>query len=274
MTSVLKTIFIFIALVLFAAPATAAPDAILIERWIVHNPDSTVQLDHSQFNKLLKEYRYMGADFIARFAYEKVTKEHKGLLDRYLENLQSKEVSSLNKSEQFAFWVNLYNALTISVILDHFPINTIRDINISPGFFSTGPWGAKLATIEGQELSLDDIEHGILRPIWQDPRAHYVLNCASLGCPDLPEQALTSLSLTNTLERAAKTFINHERAVSIDADGSVIVSSIYHWFSSDFGSTDSQILAHLRQYASPNLLLKLQQRSKISDHRYAWQLNN
>lgn len=255
-------------------PAAAAAEAILIDRWTAHDPASQEQIDHSAFDQLLQEYRYRGADFIARFAYENVTADHKNLLGQYLKRLQSTNVSALNRSEQYAFWVNLYNALTISVILDHYPLKTIRDINISPGFFSTGPWGAKLVTIEGQDLSLDDIEHGILRPIWKDPRTHYVLNCASLGCPDLPDAALSSHALTDTLDLAAKTFINHDRAVSVNGDGGVTVNSIYHWFSSDFGSTDAQILAHLRQYASPNLRLKLQQRSKITDHHYAWQLNN
>ena len=71
------------------------------------------------------------------------------------------------------------------MVLEHYPVKSIRDIDISPGFFASGPWGAKLATVEGEKISLDEIEHRILRPIWKDPRIHYAVNCASLGCPNL-----------------------------------------------------------------------------------------
>ena len=87
--------------------------------------------------------------------------------------------------EQRAFWINLYHALTVRVILSHYPVSGIREIDISPGLFARGPWDRKLIPVEGVELTLNDIEHRILRPIWRDPRVHYALNCASLGCPDL-----------------------------------------------------------------------------------------
>ncbi len=97
--------------------------------------------------------------------------------------LAATSADRLRRAEQFPFWINLYNALTVKVVLDHYPVEIIRDIDISPGLFADGPWGKKLVTVEGEALSLDDIEHRILRPIWKDPRLHYVLNCAALGVP-------------------------------------------------------------------------------------------
>ncbi|WP_051547991.1 DUF547 domain-containing protein [Sneathiella glossodoripedis] len=274
MKAVYAFIFALNLSVIICKNATAAPDAILIERWTAHDPSSQQQVDHSPFNDLLSSYRYVGDDFIARFAYDKVSKADHAKLISYLNYLQSVKVSSLNRNVQYAFWVNLYNSLTISVILAHYPVNTIRDINISPGFFTTGPWGAKLVTIEGHSLSLDDIEHGILRPIWKDPRTHYILNCASLGCPDLPKKAIDPDNLEPILEKAARNFINHERAFRLTPDKEVVVNSIYRWFAEDFGTSDKNILTHIAQYASPVLSVRLQGKTHINDDHYAWQLNN
>jgi Protein of unknown function, DUF547 len=98
--------------------------------------------------------------------------------------LQTVAISAYHQQEQQAFWINLYNARTVSAVLAHYPVASLRDIRLS-GLFSTGPWHAKLVTIEGEKVSLDDIEHRIVRPLWKDNRLHDALNCASLGCPNL-----------------------------------------------------------------------------------------
>jgi hypothetical protein len=175
--------------------------------------------------------------------------------------------------EQLVFWINLYNALTVKVILEHYPVESIRNIDISPGFFSNGPWGKKFIKIENVKISLNDIEHRILRPIWKDPRIHYAVNCASIGCPNLQKFAFTAENVENLLTKAAKEYINHPRGVKVD-DGELTVSSIYIWFSSDFGSSDIEILSHLKQYASPGLRIQLEDFNKISSHDYDWTLNN
>ncbi len=272
MTPVFKSLFIIIGLILVSGPLQAAPEAVLIDKWTAHNPASTQQVDHSSFDLLLSKYRFMGEDGIARFAYGKVSSADKASLDQYLNQLAQTSVSNLNRKEQFAFWVNLYNSLTIRVILDHYPVDSIRQINISPGLFSTGPWGAELITIEGSALSLDNIEHGIIRPLWRDPRAHYVLNCASLGCPNLPQKALTGTTLEAVLTRAAKTFVNHPRAARLHGE-KLQVSSIYNWFSDDFGATDAAIITHLKTYAAPKLKKALGSIEAIDGDFYDWQLN-
>ena len=117
-------------------------------------------------------------------------------------------VSGLGRDEQCAYWINLYNALTLEVVLDHYPVDSIRDIDISPGLFSQGPWGKKLITVEGEQVSLNDIEHRILRPIWRDPRIHYAINCASLGCPNLQPRPFTGRTLDHALDLAAMRFVD------------------------------------------------------------------
>jgi len=225
-----------------AAPASAAPRAELWSRWTVNDPNSFQIVDHSAWDTFTRRFVVRGSNGVALVDYAGVSAADKASLGNYLNSLAGTQVSALNQREQYAYWLNLYNALTVKVILDHFPVNSIRDIDISPGFFSNGPWGAKLISIEGEQVSLDDIEHRILRPIWRDPRIHYGVNCASIGCPDLLVGAFTANNVDSVLNQAAINFINHPRAAQVRGS-QVSVSSIYDWFEEDFGGSDAGVIA-------------------------------
>ncbi len=255
------------------SPAKAAPDAVLWPRWEAHDPDAEAAIDHGVWGTLLQRYLVTGADGINRFAYGDVTPADRQALGSYLQSLADTPISSFNRPTQMAYWINLYNALTIQVILDHYPTESILDIDISSGLFSNGPWGKKLLTIEGEKVALDDIEHQILRPIWRDPRVHYAVNCASIGCPNLQPVPFEPGALDRQLDEAAIDFVNHRRAIDIQ-DGEVVVSSIYRWFQEDFGNNDQGVLAHLKAYASPDLAMKLEDFTAIDDDRYDWRLND
>lgn len=251
--------------------ALFAPSADLWKAWAAHDETSTVRVDHSAWDRLLRAHVTRGADGIARFSYRRVSKAERAALDGYIARLQSVRVGGLRRAEQFAYWVNLYNALTVRLILDHPGVKSIRDIDISPGLFADGPWGAKLATVEGRAVTLNDIEHRILRPIFRDPRVHYAVNCASLGCPDLAPRAFTAENRETLLEQAARAYVNHPRGARVTGDG-LVVSSIYVWFAEDFGG-EAGVLAHLRKYARPALRKKLAGVTEIADHAYDWSLN-
>ena len=120
---------------------------------------------------------------------------------------------------------------------------------------------------------LDDIEHRILRPIWRDPRIHYAVNCASIGCPNLRREAATAANSEAYLEAAARDYVNHPRGSRIE-NGRLVVSSIYEWFQEDFGGGDGGVISHLRNYADPGLSASLEQVGEISDHDYDWALND
>jgi hypothetical protein len=157
---------------LMSLPGTAeaaAPKADLWPRWQAHDPQSTLRVDHTEWALFLKKYVRQAPDGLNRVAYPSVTSENRKSLAGYITRLAAVPVSRLHRAEQLPYWVNLYNALTVQVILDHFPVSSILRIGISPGWFSIGPWGKKLLTIEGERVSLDDIEHRILRPIWRTP---------------------------------------------------------------------------------------------------------
>ncbi|WP_323797398.1 DUF547 domain-containing protein [Nisaea sp.] len=263
---------LFAVIAIWSAPAGAAPKAELWDVWAVHDPASDIVADHSAWDWFLGEYVRPGSDGINRVAYDEVTAADRKALDGYIDALAAISVRSLSRAEQLPFWVNLYNALTVRVVLEHYPVASIRDIDISPGFFADGPWGKKLVTLESEEVSLDDIEHRILRPVWRDPRIHYAVNCASVGCPNLQPYAMTVENAEAFLNEAAIAFINHPRGSRIE-DGGLRVSSIYDWFEADFGGTDAGVIAHLREYAKGELTASLATVTRIAGDDYDWRLN-
>lgn len=259
-------------LMAFALAALGAPKAVPWERWAAHG-ESRSAIDHSAWNAFLGRYVVPGKDGVHRVAYGAVTKADRESLDRYLAQLQRLPVRTLPRDVQRAYWINLYNAATVSVVLDHYPVTSIMKIDISPGLFAKGPWGKKLLTVEDEPLSLDDIEHRILRPLWRDPRTHYALNCASLGCPNLATEAYTPGNLERLLDAGARAYVNHPRGARIE-DGKLTVSSIYVWFQPDFGGGEAGVLAHLREHAEPALARRLARVDEIDDHAYDWALND
>lgn len=262
--------------VIFLFPSTSAhsaPKADLWTRWQKHVSTSSKTIDHSPWNNFLRKYVITPpVSGINRVRYDDVTASDRKALQGYLDFLQTLSISTYNRNEQKAYWINLYNALTVHIILFHYPVESIRDINISPGWFSRGPWGAKLLTIEGVKISLDDIDHRILRPIWKDNRVHYAVNCGSLGCPNLFPVAYTSQNLELLLDQGAREYVNHSRGATFK-NGQLQVSSIYIWFQDDFGGSTDSVVAHLRQYASGSLAATLRFYSGNLEHDYDWRLN-
>ena len=122
-------------------------------------------------------------------------------------------------------------------------------------------------------MSLNDIEHQILRPIWQDPRIHYALNCASVGCPNLQMVAFTAANSDALLDTAARTYINSRRGVEI-IDGKLRLSSIFNWFSADFGGDLAAVTMHLATFAEPALAAILATKPRLAGYRYDWDLND
>ena len=254
-------------------PLKAAPKADLWAKWQAHDSQSQQQIDHQEWQIFLQKYVDTNdPSGVALVDYAAVTETDKTRLRGYLAQLAALPISQYNRQAQAAFWINLYNALTVQLILDHFPVDSIVDIDISPGFFSFGPWDAKLVTVEGEGLTLNDIEHRILRPIWQDSRLHYAINCASMGCPNLASVAYTSKNLETLLEQGARAYVNHPRGVDFKGNA-LVVSKIYEWFQEDFGGNEAGVLAHLKKYASEPLATRLKQYEGDLDFDYDWSLN-
>ena len=264
---------LLLGVALWAPAVWGAPAADLWPRWTAHDAASGLAVDHGAWSAFLGRYLVTAhPSGINRLRYEDVTPADRAGLAAYLDRLQAVPISRYRRPEQRAYWINLYNALTVRVVLDHLPVLTIRDIDISPGWFSDGPWDASLARVEGEPLTLNDIEHRILRPIWRDPRLHYAVNCASLGCPNLAPTAYTAANSEALLEQAARAYVNHPRGAAF-RDGDLVVSSIYRWFQEDFGGSEAGVLRHLRRYAAGRLAERLRDHRGGLDHAYDWTLN-
>lgn len=253
-------------------PARAFPEIDAESSWLVHDAGSAIRIDHEPLARFLERYRMVATDGIARVRYGAVTDQDRADLRAYLDGLAGVPVSQLSRDEQRACWINLYNGLTLDLVLAHYPVASIRDIG--GGLFTVGPWRETLVVVEGRELSLDDIEHGILRPIWRDRRLHYALNCASLGCPDLAATPWSAEAGDAMLEAAARGYVNHPRGARFVAGEGLTISSIYRWYREDFGGDEAGVLDHLCRYAEQPLSEALEQTDAIADDSYDWRLND
>ena len=260
-------------ILLAGAGAQAGPRAELWERWLAHDPASILQIDHDDWDAFLIRYLRIGADGVHGVAYGEVTPADRALLENYIARLAALPISAYSRPEQMAYWINLYNALVVRLVVDHYPIASIRDIGKSSDAPGLGPWQRQLVEVEGTPLSLNDIVHRILRPIWRDPRTHYALACGAVSCPNLQPEPFYADQLDRQLSEAAMAYVNDRRCIRIEAN-QLGLSSLYRWYRDDFGATDRDVINHLMAYAAPNLAMKLQGFDRITDDGFDWRLND
>lgn len=257
MLRVLSLVFL-----IFTTSVFAAPKSELWSYWDKSNDSNTQSVSHQAWQSFLDQYLVTeGENTLVR--YVRVSSNDKQALKTYISDLARIDPRQLNRAEQYAYWVNLYNAITVDLILDEYPVRSITKLG---GLFSFGPWGDEVITITGQALTLNNIEHRILRPIWNDPRTHYAVNCASLGCPNLQTQAFTADNTEALLESAANAFVNSSKGARISGN-TITLSSIYEWFEADFVQ-DGGALKHMAKYRPE--LAKFDGKIKYD---YDWDLN-
>lgn len=250
----------------------AAPSAERWPFWEKHEDASRQVIDQGAWAGFLARYLRPGGETANRLAYGEVSAGDREGLRADLIRLTSLPISTYSRAEQRAYWINLYNELTVATVLAHMPVASITKIDISPGLFGFGPWDAKLIVVEGTKLSLNDIEHRILRPIWRDPRTHYAVNCTSLGCPNLALVPYSAANMEAMLEKGARDYVNSPRGARVEG-GSLLVSRIYDWYQADFGGSEAGVIAHLTRYARPELAKQLEGIRRISKYDYDWALN-
>lgn len=211
-------------------------------------------IDHSDWDKLLKKHVEPNGN-----VYYKGFKNDVEALNNYIDYLATK-VPSINwsKQEKLAYFINVYNANTIKLIIDNYPIKSIKDIK--------NPWSINRIQIGGENFSLEDIEHKILRKM-NEPRIHFAINCASASCPKLLNTAFTSENIETLLEKATKGFISDSNKNRISKE-KVQLSKIFDWFKKDFTKNGS-LIDYINQYS----LLKIDPNAKISYLEYDWSLN-
>ncbi|EPR66166.1 Uncharacterized protein DUF547 [Cyclobacterium qasimii M12-11B] len=191
-------------------------------------------------------------------------------LDTYLALLSNNapDRNAWSEAEQLAYWINAYNAYTIKLIINHYPVESIRDIGpkLSIPIVNT-VWHLEFFEIGGKPASLDEIEHKILRKEFDEPRIHFAINCASISCPRLWNRAYTAKNLDAELEQSARSFINDPNYNDL-ANNRAAVSSLFSWFSSDFTKNGS-LVDFINQYATK----PLNKDAEITYKDYNWNLN-
>ncbi len=227
---------------------------------------------HTPWDGLLARHLSDHPDGVARFDYDalRASEADVAALNGYIAALEAARPSAMNEDDAFAFWANLYNAVTVRLIVEAAPERSIRQIRPRP--WSIGPWGVDRVTVEGEPLSLDDIEHDIMRPRYQAALVHYAVNCASIGCPNLKATAWRGETLNDELDAMARAYVNHPRGVTVTERG-LVVSRIYRWFRVDFGGSEAGVVAHLLTYAEPELAAAIESNPNIAGHAYDWALN-
>ena len=249
------------------ASSTVVADAWTL--WQTHDADSQIRVDHGNWQIFLEQYVIAGDDGLNRVAYEDARASGWPHLKRYLGELAQIDPRTLSKDEQMAYWINLYNALTVDLVLRHPGKSSIK--RMGKKLLSFGPWDDQVFEIADTPLTLNDIEHRILRPIWRDHRIHYAVNCASIGCPNLSRTAFSADLLEAQLNEAERVYLNHPRGVSFDDSGRLQLSSIFDWYRDDFAATEQGLLDYLAAH-HPQAQPLREYRGRIR-YEYDWQLN-
>lgn len=235
-------------------------------------------VDHSSFDHLLKQYVSKdGAVEYKGFLKDKV------VFEEYLQLLSNNppDKTTWSESEQLAYWINAYNAFTIKLIIDNYPVASIKDIKKGIPFVN-GVWDLKFFKIGDQEMDLNEIEHGIIRTQFKEPRIHFAVNCASYSCPHLRNEAFVADRLEEQLVDQTRVFLADNRKNNLDSPDKIVLSSIFKWYSTDFtnkgffsrlfgGSGRSKKLI---QFIQPYTDLNINKNATVEFMEYDWSLND
>lgn len=196
-------------------------------------------------------------------------------LDAYIQTMAAvrlQEFQRWGNEEQLAYLINLYNAETLQLIVDNYPVDSIRDIG---GFF-TKPWDLKVVSLFGKTVTLNTIEHGILRKNYQEPRVHFALVCAARGCPPLRNEAYVPDALYQQLDEQARVFFGTPEKNRVEiADKTVYLSPVLKWYGDDFGATSRRMLDYVSHYFPADAAAALRtQEFSIEYTHYDWDLND
>ncbi len=255
---------------LFDAPeASLLQDAIVpeLQKGILEGDES---FSHTIYSELLTKYVIPDEE---RVNYSGL-KQDEGILDQYLKHIANANLERLARDEQMALLINAYNAYTLKLILEHYPgLTSIRNIR--------APWSTKRYKVGRHSLSLDDIEHGLLRPLYKDPRVHFALNCASIGCPTLQPWAYNGTDVDHQLDLITKQFVQNARHVKLDGN-TLFLSSILNWYNDDFinptfqGSANTlpEYIATYADLPLKQLIMKHGENLTVKFLDYDWGLND
>jgi uncharacterized membrane protein YdjX (TVP38/TMEM64 family) len=222
--------------------------------------------DHSAFDALLRAHVSATGGFVD---YDALRKDASAL-DAYIAAIGKAEISRLGRDERLALLINAYNAFTLRLILDHYPIDSIKDIP------ARQRWDARRWVLAGETFSLNQIEHQLIRPRFAEPRVHFALVCAAIGCPPLRNEAYTGSRLEEQLADQARFVHSHPRWFRLDPSrGELLLTPLYDWYADDFAQKAPSVVAYAAQF-SPELvrLINAGREPRVAFLDYNWKLNS
>jgi len=231
---------------------TTVESEVKIEETIIKNLSTTP--NHDLWNSILKS----NVSSSGKVNYVRM-KSKLNEIEVYISTLESfSDQSTWSKNEKLAYWINLYNAVTVRLIIQNYPTTSITTIN------NGKPWDKKVVTISGKSYTLNQIENDIIRPRFNEPRIHFAVNCAAISCPKIMNSAFTAHKLDYQLTKQAKAFINGSK--NSISKNSIEISKIFEWYAVDFGTS---IIDYLNTYATT----EINSTATITYKEYNWDLN-
>lgn len=223
-------------------------------------------LTHEEWTQLLSNYVHEDGN-VNYSGFQKDSLSLNAYLKKLTENPPDED--SWSEEEQIAYWINVYNAFTIKLIIMHYPLESIKDLGSKIQIpFVNSPWDIKFIIINGEKLDLNNIEHSILRKKFEEPRIHFAINCASFSCPKLRREAFVAGILDRQLDQQAADFIDDHARNKIYPDRAEL-SKIFSWFKGDFTKKGS-LEVFINRYSK----IKINERAEISFMDYDWTLND
>ncbi|MGD8885978.1 MAG: DUF547 domain-containing protein [Gammaproteobacteria bacterium] len=240
-------------------------------------PAASFDHEHSAWQELLQTY-VVDHGAYSEVRYLQLQQNAIAALENYLQSLSrvpKSQFDQWSKAQRLAFLINAYNAFTVQLIVAHYPVDSIKDIG---GFFRS-PWKIEFFSLFGEKTHLDHIEHELIRGRdYAEPRIHFALVCASVGCPKLQGRAYTAQDLESMLESATNTFLHDpSRNRYAAADNTLYLSSIFKWYGEDFAVKSGSVEQFVAAYMSDDPKVRQRIGSKQVDVEYLdydWSLND
>ena len=253
-------------------PGVVFAKAPLGKQWPASQQVSMDKISHARFDKLLK--KYVDNDGYVNYSVWKSSSTDRKELRTYISELSRASLSTpATRNGQLAFWINAYNAVTLEGMMQEYPTTSIR--NHTAKVFGYNIWKNLPFKVGNGQYSLEQIEHSILRKK-KEPRIHFAIVCASVGCPRLLNEAYTSANLESQLSNNARDFFSRPKNIRVDARNKrLYLSSILDWFGTDFGSSQAQQLNYLKPYLPANAKALVDAGGvRISYLDYDWGIND
>jgi len=240
---------------------------------------AAASFDHGPFTRVLQTY----VDDHGMVNYQDLRNSaDRAQLESYVTSLAQADSSRMSRQEKIALYINAYNAFTLKLIVDHYPVKSIRKIPGLSGVIGLGQWSKERWVLEGRKISLNSLEHKMLRPMG-DPRIHFALVCAAKSCPPLARQAYTGSSLDDMLREQGTIFNQSAKGLQTTVDKGVLgerptltLSRIYKWFKADFLEAADDLAGYVLPYASPEdqaFIRSHHKKLKVDYLPYDWNLN-